>query len=165
MSRIAGDTDANTPDTDTTLCQVLEDITTNPTFAYTIGSTPRLIRALYQAQQLESQLAAEAQRSPCMYTKPNLSLAQFLQASQILTELNRPLDSDLELYLSRQQQQHHGAAASDSRRQFIFANLNLFRSAIAIYLVCNVLRYLLHPHRLSAVSCLLLSVLLDSLHM
>lgn len=136
MSRIAGDVGVNSlnTDTDTTFCQVLEDVTTNPTFAYTIGSTPQLIRALYQAQRLESQLATQGL---CTGDKPHLSLTQFLEASEILMELNGPLDTDLELYISRQRP----TTTSAEQRCFIVANLNIFRSAVSIYLICTVLHH------------------------
>lgn len=141
-----------------TLDEVLGDVTTNPSFAYTVGSTPRLMKALHQARQLELQLATESdsQRDGTLGTTDDndfqprngtcgprrLSLAQFKQASAILAELDAPLDDDIELYLSRQRkwwQQH--PLTEQQWRHAIATNLQLFRSGIGIYLCRMVLRY------------------------
>ncbi|KAK4941257.1 arginine metabolism regulation protein II [Elasticomyces elasticus] len=134
MSQIVGDTVTDTASTATTLHDVLEDVTTDPRFAYTLGSTPRLMKALYQARLLEEQLAA---RESFWDAKPNLSEDELLQASKILAALNTPLDAEVELYMSRQRPMETPA----QQRKFIVSNLTLFNSAVAIYLLRVVLRY------------------------
>ncbi|KIW64354.1 hypothetical protein PV04_09296 [Phialophora macrospora] len=119
-----------------TLHEVLEDVTADPRFAYTLGSTPRLMKALYQARLLEEQLATRG--SFRGGGKPDLSEDELLQASKILVALDTPLDAEVELYMSRQQP--IGTAAAQQRK-FIVSNLNLFNSAVIIYLLRVVLRH------------------------
>jgi hypothetical protein len=143
MSQIGGSSGATdtSSSTATTLREVLEDVTADPRFAYTLGSTPRLMKALYQARLLEEQLAARESSQDggggSVGDKPDLSEDELLQASKILVALNTPLDAEVELYMSRQRP--IGTAAQ--QRKFIVSNLNLFNSAVTIYLLRVVLRY------------------------
>ncbi|KIW92889.1 uncharacterized protein Z519_06738 [Cladophialophora bantiana CBS 173.52] len=134
MSQIAGGSATNTSSTAMTLHEVLEDVTADPRFAYTLGSTPRLMKALYHARLLEEQLAA---RGSFRGGKPDLSEDELLQASKIFVALNTPLDAEVELYMSRQRP----IEAPAQQRKFIVSNLNLFNSAVTIYLLRVVLRY------------------------
>ncbi|EXJ66730.1 uncharacterized protein A1O5_09925 [Cladophialophora psammophila CBS 110553] len=134
MSQIVGGGATDTPSTSTTLHEVLGDVAADPQFAYTLGSTPRLMKALYQARLLEKQLAV---RGPFQGGKPDLSEDELLQASKILAALNTPLDAEVELYMSRQRPMETPA----QQRKFIVSNLNLFNSAVTIYLLRVVLRY------------------------
>ncbi|KIW57941.1 hypothetical protein PV05_02497 [Exophiala xenobiotica] len=134
MSQIVGGSATDTSSTATTLHEVLEDVTADPRFAYTLGSTPRLMKALYQSRLLEEQLAA---RGSFRGGKPDLSVDELLQASKILVALNTPLDAEVELYMSRQRPMKTPA----QQRKFIVSNLNLFGSAVTIYLLRVVLRH------------------------
>ncbi|KIW85929.1 hypothetical protein Z517_01322 [Fonsecaea pedrosoi CBS 271.37] len=128
MSQIVG---GDTPSTDRTLHEVLEDVTADPRFAYTLGSTPRLMNALYEARLLEGQLAVRgASRSG---RQPDLSEDELAQASSILVAL----DAEVELYMSRQRAVQDRA----EQRKFIVSNLYLFNSAVTIYLLCVVLHH------------------------
>ncbi|OAL24915.1 hypothetical protein AYO20_10620 [Fonsecaea nubica] len=132
MSQIIG---GDTPSTDRTLHEVLEDVTADPRFAYTLGSTSRLMKALYDARLLKGQLAARGAFRGSQ--KPGLSEDELAQASRILIALNSPLDTEVELYMSRQRAVEKRA----EQRKFIVSNLNLFNSAVTIYLLCVVLRH------------------------
>ena len=134
MSQIMGDGMTNTPDTAITLHEVFQDVLTDPRFAYTLGSTPRLMKALYHARLLEIKLGATGISRD---GRPDLSEDDVLQASQILFELNAPLNADVELYMTR----HQPLPKPAQQRKFIVSNLNIFKSAVTIFLLCTVLRY------------------------
>ncbi|KPI38154.1 uncharacterized protein AB675_1039 [Cyphellophora attinorum] len=126
-----------------TLDEVIADVMANPTFAYTVGSTPHFMKALYQARQLESELSG-SQGPP----QGRLSIAQLVQVSNILADLNAPMEPDIELYLSRQQERWiqqpscEPTCTLEERWRYIIAkNLCLFKSGIEIYLFRVVLQY------------------------
>jgi hypothetical protein len=60
MSQITGGITIRGSETAMRLHEVLEDVTADRRFAYTLGSTPRLMKALYQARLLEVRLDLEA---------------------------------------------------------------------------------------------------------
>jgi hypothetical protein len=150
-----------------TLAKVLADLTVNPNFAYTIGSTPLFMKALCKVRQLELDLARQQHREitgdrgddACGQTSdqeqtasgpshPRLSTVQFIQVSNIFAELNAPLHRDIDLYLCRQRerwQQQRAVVDTSSLehtwRRRIEQNLHLFRSSIEIYLFRTVLHY------------------------
>jgi hypothetical protein len=126
-----------------TLDEVLADVMANPTFAYTVGSTPHFMKALSYARQLESELPG-SQGPP----HSRLTIAQLVQVSNILAELNKPMDSDIEMYLSRQRERwtqqpsSEPTATLEARWRYLIAkNLHLFKSGIEIYLFRVVLQY------------------------
>lgn len=134
VSQTATGTTPIASETDTMLHQVLEDVVMNPHFACTLGSTPRLMKALYHARLLELQLAPERCSGAGQL---HLLEEQLVQVSKILAQLNAPLEAEVDVYMSRRPLM----ATSVHQRKLIESNLSLFTSAVHIYLHCTVLRY------------------------
>lgn len=134
MSQIMGATTDLIPDTAKTLHEVFHDVIANPEFAYTLGSTPRMMKALYQARMLETQLAAE---DPRPQGETYLSGDHLHQAKEIITELHAPLDAEVDIYMVRQRP----TTTMAEQRRIVVSNLTLFNSAVSIYFYQMVLRY------------------------
>ncbi|KAM0482016.1 hypothetical protein ACHAPX_003350 [Trichoderma viride] len=128
------DEDDNSEDVYDVLC----DIAANSSFGYTIGSTERLIKALYHVRKLEAQMAAEAGTTTSFTDTNATNLSQVEEAMTILNDLQNPPDDGLDAYLDSA-----GPVRMPLNRARTLASLhiNLFRNAVGIYLLSAVLRF------------------------
>lgn len=132
MSQLIGGAGEISPDANSAFQEVFHDVIANPDFAYTMGSTPRIMNALYQARLLEVQLGGAGSLQQC---KPHLFGDTLDQVGKVFAELHAPLDAEIDLYMNRQRPKSTLA----EQRKFIASNLSLFNSAVTIYFVRMVL--------------------------
>lgn len=132
MSQLIGGAGDISPDANDAFQQVFHDVIANPDFAYTMGSTPRIMKALYRARLLEVQLDGGGSLQQC---KPHLFGDTLDQVGRIFAELHAPLDAEIDLYMNRQRPKTTLA----EQRKFIASNLSIFNSAVTIYFVRMVL--------------------------
>lgn len=132
MFQLVGGACDISPDADSAFHEVLHDVIANPDFAYTMGSTPRIMKALYQARLLEVQLGAAGS---LQQGKLHLYGDTLEQAGRVFAELHAPSDAEIDLYMSRQRLK----TTLSEQRKFIASNLSLFNSAVTIYFIRMVL--------------------------
>lgn len=118
---------------------VLCDTAANSSFGYTIGSTGRLIKALYHIRRLEAQMAVEAANSTTGATNANSrNLSLLEEVIAILNDLQKLPDDGLDAYLDSAGSIRMPLARA---RTLVSLHVNLFRNAVGIYLLSTVLRF------------------------
>lgn len=119
---------------------VLCDAAAYSSFGYTIGSTGRLIKALYHVRRLEAQMAVETAGTTTTTSAPNnvdtcITLPR--EAIAILDDLQTLPDDGLDAYLDSAD----GVLMPLGRaRTLATLHINLFRNAVGIHLLSTVLR-------------------------
>lgn len=117
------------------LDDLLHDLMTRPVFGYTLGSTPHILRALYQTRLLEAQINA---RGGTDDYPPELDADMFAQVGKILELSYVPLADKLETYVNHREL--NGITVLPRMRTLTRLHLRLFNTAVMIYLFCVVLR-------------------------
>ncbi|EPE25363.1 Zn2/Cys6 DNA-binding protein [Glarea lozoyensis ATCC 20868] len=120
----------NSPDYIKDIDGMVDDVISQPSFGYTMGGNTRLLGMIYQARQIDVQLANMGYKPGIQGMKEDI----LVQVEEMFSQLEKPLDDDVELYMEQQ------ASNSARTRQLVEVHLNLFHGGVMIYFLCTVLQ-------------------------